>query len=157
MAGTRPGGGIAAAWAAMMAMGQDGYLESAKRTMETTKALMDGINAIPGLYVLGTPEMSVFAFSSDEINMFALGDAMEERGWHLDRQPAPDSLHMMVTMTHDRVVDQFLADLKNAVEYVRANPSAATEGSAPMYGMMATAPDRGMVKDFVLETLDGLF
>ncbi len=157
MAGTRPGGGIAAAWAAMMAMGQDGYLNSAKRTMETTRALMDGVRAIPGLYVLGKPDMTVFAFSSEEVNMFAVGDAMEERGWHLDRQPSPDSLHVMVTLTHDRVVDQFLKDLKDSVEYVRANPSSASEGSAPMYGMMATAPDRKMVKDFVLEALDGLF
>jgi glutamate/tyrosine decarboxylase-like PLP-dependent enzyme len=157
MAGTRPGGGIAAAWAAMMAMGEDGYLDSAKRTIETTKTLMDGVNAVPGLYVLGKPDMTVFAFSSEEVNMFAVGDAMDERGWHLDRQPGPDSLHVMVTMTHDRVVDQFLKDLKDSVEYVRANPSTATEGSAPMYGMVATAPDRGMIKDFVLEALDGLF
>jgi glutamate/tyrosine decarboxylase-like PLP-dependent enzyme len=157
MAGTRPGGGIAAAWAAMKAMGEDGYLRNAEQIMKTTKALIEGISGIPGLHVLGKPDMSVFGFTSEEVNMFAVGDAMEERGWHLDRQPAPDSLHVMITLTHDRVVDQFLSDLKESVEYVRANPSAASEGSAPMYGMMATAPDRGMVKDFVLEALDGLF
>ena len=40
------------------------------------------------------------SIASDEVDMFAVGDAMEERGWHLDRQPSPDSLHVMVTMTH---------------------------------------------------------
>ncbi len=115
------------------------------------------LQAIPGLSVLGQPEMSVFGFSSDEVGMFAVGDAMDERGWHLDRQQKPNALHLMVTLAHEGVVDDFLADLKASVEYVRANPSAATEGSAPMYGMMATAPDRGMIKDFVLEAMDGIF
>jgi sphinganine-1-phosphate aldolase len=157
MAGTRPAGSIAAAWAAMKAIGEDGYLRNAKQIMETAKTLMKGINAIPGLYILGKPDMSVYSFASDEIDVFALGDAMDARGWHLDRQQKPSSLHMMVTVAHGQVVDHFLSDLKKSVEDVRANPSAVTEGSAPMYGMMATVPDRGMVRDFVLETMDGIF
>lgn len=125
--------------------------------METTKRLQEGVNAIPGLYVLGEPEMSVFGFSSEEVGMFAVGDAMDDRGWHLDRQQSPNALHLMVTLAHENVVDDFLADLADAVEYVRRNPSAESEGSAPMYGMVATAPDRGMIKNFVLEAMDGIF
>jgi glutamate/tyrosine decarboxylase-like PLP-dependent enzyme len=157
MSGTRPAGAIAAAWATMNAMGEDGYLRNAQQIMKTTKALIEGVNSIPGLYVLGEPDMSVFAFASDEVDMFAVADAMEERGWHMDRQPKPSALHIMVTLAHQRVVDRFLSDLKESVQYVRENPSSASEGSAPMYGMMATAPDRGMVHDFVLEAMDGLF
>jgi len=157
MAGTRPAGAIAAAWATLNAMGEDGYVRNAKQIMETTKRLREGIGAIAGLHVLGEPEMSVFGFSSDEIGMFALGDAMDERGWHLDRQQNPGALHLMVTLAHEKVVDEFLADLRDSAEYVRANPDADAEGSAPMYGMVATAPDRGMIKDFVLEAMDGIF
>jgi len=157
MAGTRPAGAIAAAWATLRAMGEDGYVRNAEQIMGTVARLKDGVGAIPGLRVLGEPEMSVFGFASDEVEMFAVGDAMDERGWHLDRQQSPNALHLMVTLAHERVVDDFLADLKASVEHVRANPSVVTEGSAPMYGMMATAPDRGMVKDFVLETMDGIF
>ena len=157
MTGTRPAGAIAAAWAAMNAMGEDGYLRNAEQIMNTTKELIDGVNAIPGLYVLGKPDMSVFAFASEEVDMFAVADAMDERGWHVDRQPAPPAIHIMVALAHAPVVGQFLSDLGESVEYVRANPSASTEGSAPMYGMMATAPDRGMIRDFVLETMDGIF
>jgi len=157
MTGTRPAGSIAAAWAAMKAMGEDGYLRNAEQIMNTTKALIDGVNATPGLYVLGKPDMSVFAFASDEVDMFAVADAMEERGWHMDRQPAPPALHIMVALTHAKVVNQFLSDLNESVQYVRENPSASSEGSAPMYGMMATAPDRGMIRDFILETMDGIF
>lgn len=157
MTGTRPAGSIAAAWATLNAIGVDGYVRNAKQIMETVKRLQEGVKAISGLKIVGEPEMSVFAFTSDEIPMFALGDSMDAHGWHLDRQPKPNALHMMVTLAHEAVVDEFLTDLADAVEDVRANPTADSEGSAPMYGMVATAPDRGMIRDFVLEAMDGIF
>ncbi len=53
MLGTRPGGAIAAAWAALNAIGLDGYLEISRTIMDTTKRLKQGIEAINGLTVLG--------------------------------------------------------------------------------------------------------
>lgn len=157
MAGTRPGGAIAAAWGALMALGEDGYLKIADEIMKTTKKLIDGINNIPGLYILGRPDMSVFAFTSDKVDIFALGDIMDKKGWRLDRQQNPNSLHLMVTPVHTNIVPDFLLDLKSSVEHLVANPSLAEEGMAPFYGMMASVPDRGMVRDFVLQFLDGLY
>ena len=43
--------------------------------------------------------------------MFALGDALQRRGWYLDRQKPPDSLHATVSAGNAPVVDEFLADL----------------------------------------------
>jgi glutamate/tyrosine decarboxylase-like PLP-dependent enzyme len=157
MTGTRPAGSIAAAWATLKATGEEGYVKNARQIMETSKKLQKGIASIAGIEIVGEPEMSVYAFTSDEVDMFAVGDAMDERGWHLDRQPNPNALHMMVALAHEKVVEEFVADLTASVEQVRANPSASSEGSAPMYGMVATAPDRGMIKDFVLEAMDGIF
>jgi glutamate/tyrosine decarboxylase-like PLP-dependent enzyme len=156
MLGTRAAGSLAAAWATLQALGEDGYLRNARQIMATTEALIKGINEIPGLQVLGKPAMSVFAFKSDDLNNFAIGDAMEARGWHLDRQQ-PSALHMMVTLAHEKVVDRFLADLRQSVGHVRTNPSTSDEGSAPMYGMMATIPDRGMIRNFVLEAMDNIY
>lgn len=155
--GTRPGGAIAAAWAAMMALGEDGYMEIARIIMDTSRKLQEGINAIPGVHILGKPDMSVFTFGSDEVDAYAVADALDARGWAIDRQQNPVCLHMMITPVHAQIVDDFVADVRQAVEQVRANPSAASEGSAAMYGMMAQIPDRGMVKNFVLEFLDGLY
>ena len=45
--GTRPGGAIAAAWASIKALGMDGYLELARRVMDTTADLQKGIRSIP--------------------------------------------------------------------------------------------------------------
>jgi glutamate/tyrosine decarboxylase-like PLP-dependent enzyme len=115
MAGARPAAPIAAAWAVMNHLGEEGYLRLARRVRDTTRRLREGIAAIPGLRVLGEPVMSVLAFGSDSLDVFAVGDAMDAKGWHLDRQKGPDALHLMVSPEHDRVVDAFLGDLREAV------------------------------------------
>lgn len=159
MTGTRPGGAIAAAWAVLNYLGEEGYLRLARTIMDATRALVDGVNAVPGLRVLGRPDMSVFAFASDTVDVYALGDAMTARGWHLDRQQRPPSLHLMVTPAHAGVVDAFLADLRAAVAEVAASGAGAEEGApaggtAAMYGMLGTLPDRGLVREVILQVMD---
>ncbi len=158
-AGTRPGGAIASAWAAMRAIGEDGYLDIARQIMDTTEQLREGVAGTPGLSILGEPDMSVFAFTSDEVDIYAVGDQLEARGWHMDRQIEPACLHLMVTPVHVDVVEAFLADLAASVEEVRARPELANEGQAAMYGMMANLPDgeEDQVQEFVLGLLDGLY
>jgi len=157
--GTRPGGAIAAAWAAMQAMGEDGYLEQAKQVMDTTRTLIDGVNAIPGLEVLGRPHMSVFAYrsTSPDVPIYAVGDKMEERGWHIDRQQRPECLHAMVTPGHSQVAQQYLADLAKAADEVRRDPEAGLSGGAAMYGMISRIPLRKMVRENVLKMMLDLY
>ncbi len=116
MAGARPAAPIAAAWAIMRFLGEDGYLKLAGRVRDTTRKLQEGIAALPGLHVWGQPAMSVFSFGSDTHDIMAIGDVMDERGWHLDRQHGPDALHLMVSPEHAEVADAFLSDLRHAVE-----------------------------------------
>ncbi|MCL6611879.1 MAG: aspartate aminotransferase family protein [Peptococcaceae bacterium] len=156
MTGTRPGGSFAAAWAVMKHLGEEGYLRLADTIMKTAKKLMEGINSIPGLRVLGRPDMSVFAFASDSFDIYALGDAMDARGWRLDRQQRPPCLHMMVTPAHEKIAGLFLSDLRECARAVAENTSAVPEGTAAMYGMLGTLPDRGVIKDFVLNFMDDL-
>jgi sphinganine-1-phosphate aldolase len=157
MAGTRPGGPIAAAWAAMQAIGQDGYLEMTRQILDISGRLLDGIKDIDALRVLGDPKLSVFAFQGVDVDTYAIGDALEARGWHVDRQIKPASLHFMVTPAHSGIVDRFLEDLRDSVDDVRAHPELATSGQAAMYGMMTTLPDDGTLDEIVLQTLDGLY
>jgi len=119
MTGTRPGGAIAAAWAIMNYLGQEGYQELAATVMDTCRRLKEGIERLEGVHVLGDPPMSLLALASDELNIFEIGDALAQRGWHLDRQQGPESLHLTVTYAHAAVADQFLHDLAEAVQEVR--------------------------------------
>ena len=110
MAGTRPAGPIAAGWAVLHHLGLDGYLRLAEEAFQAAATLQDGIGAIPGLAVRGTPDATVFAFGADpdgaRIDTFALGDALADRGgWFFDRQTPPDSLHATVQAGHLPVID----------------------------------------------------
>ncbi len=151
--GTRPGGAYAAAWAAIQANGIEGYTALAKRTIEVSESLKSKIAAIDGLEIIGNPLASLIAYRSTvpEINIFSVGDLMEEKGWHIDRLQRPDALHAMVTAPHDKVVDQYIADLKECVEYAKAHPELADSGQAATYGMVSHIPLRGMVRKQVLD------
>lgn len=155
MTGTRPGGAIAAAWAVMRYLGEEGYVDLARVTMETTDRLLRGVAETPGLRVLGRPDMSVFAFASADVDVYVLGDAMEKRGWKLDRQQRPPCLHLMVTPAHAPVVDDFLSDLRACVDGLAAT-RPVPEGAAAMYGMLGAAPDRAGIGGFILDFMEGL-
>jgi sphinganine-1-phosphate aldolase len=117
MAGSRPAAPIAAAWAVMNYLGEEGYLRLAQTVRDTTRALQKGIEAIEPLQVVGEPAMGVFAFrsTSDAVDVMAVGDGMDDRGWCLDRQHGPDALHLMISPEHAKVVETFLADLRTCV------------------------------------------
>jgi sphinganine-1-phosphate aldolase len=117
-AGTRPGSPIAGAWATLMHLGESGYLRLAERVLRATEGFRDAIGAIDGLRVSFDPDMSVFEFGSDPdsplgVDIEAVGDRMDERGWNLDRQQG--GLHVMASPGHDRVVDLFARDLAASV------------------------------------------
>lgn len=118
MGGTRPGGAIAAAWAIMNYLGEEGYLKIARRVMEAATAIRVGIGKIEGIHILGDPAMSLMAIGSHSLDVYELGDEMSARGWHMDRQHFPASLHLTINYAHVDGVDQFLADLDQAVEKV---------------------------------------
>ena len=157
MQGSRPAGTIAAAWAALNSLGENGYLKLAKIVMDTTKKLINGIEQIPELYILGTPDMSVYSFTSDKFHIYNLADAMERRGWHLDRMQFPPAIHMTINPPQAKVVDPFLKDLNESVKEVINNPQKKADGQSALYEMIASAPDRGSLKEFVLDFLKDLY
>lgn len=151
--GTRPGGAYAAAWAVMQKLGVEGYRDLAARTSEAVEALKAGIARIEGLTVLGQPQGPLLAYGSTDarLNIYAVADRLEARGWNVNRVQNPDGIHAMVTAQHREVTDAYLDDLAAAVAEVQADPKLAESGSAATYGMMAHVPLRGMVKTRVLD------
>ncbi len=119
MSGTRPGGAIAAAWAILNFMGEEGYLEIAQRVMATSQRLQAGIAELKDIYVIGRPQATIFALASDTLNIFEVGDEMQARGWHLDRQQFPNSLHVTLNQAHIDKGEQFLHDLAQALALVK--------------------------------------
>ena len=117
MAGARPAAPIAAAWAAINYLGVEGYTEMMRGLMETVAKVRSGIEELPGLEVVGDPIGPVLAFRSDRVDLFAVADVMDDRGWNLNRNTSPPGLHVMLSPAHADVVDELLADLHFAVAH----------------------------------------
>ena len=152
MTGTRPGGSIAAAWAAVQAFGVDGYCQVAKTVMEITHKMQDGVKSL-GFEILGNPIMGVFAFNHKSLDVYAVADQMSLKGWYIDRQQHPICLHLMITPAHENYVEEFMRDLTDSVNFVKAHPETSNQGMAAMYGMAAKAPG-AMIDQFLYKYMD---
>ena len=121
-AGTRPAAPIAAAWATVSHLGLDGYLRLADQVRAVARRVRAGIDEIDGVHVTGDPVPGVLEIAADVdpatgdavLDIGAVGDVMDDRGWHLDRQQG--GLHAILSPSHTAVTDEFLADLAAAVD-----------------------------------------
>jgi len=124
---TKSGGPLAAAWAAMRFIGDDGYMRLAAQALEATRRVVDGIKKIPDLRVLGEPEMNLVAFTSDTVSIFHVIDEMNARGWYVQPQLAyggsPENCHLSINPASVKWVDDLLRDLRECVEAARRLPS----------------------------------
>jgi glutamate/tyrosine decarboxylase-like PLP-dependent enzyme len=156
-AGSRPGALSAACWAALVATGEQGYIASTKRILETGAAIKAGIEEVPELTVLGDP-LWVIAFASEQLDIYRIMEVMAQRQWSLNGLHKPSCVHICVTLRHTQpgVAERFLEDLKAAVSYVQQNPDEAGE-MAPVYGLAATMPLRGVVNDMLKRYIDLLY
>ena len=157
LAGSRPGALSAVCWAALLSLGEEGYLEAARQIMSTAEFIRQAIEAIPELYLLGDPTF-VIAFSSHNLDVYRLLDAMTQRGWSLNGLHKPAALHLCVTLRHAQpgVKERFTADLQASIAQVRSQPPVEG-GMAPIYGLANTFPLRGVVSDLLKRALDMLY
>lgn len=159
IAGSRPGGPIAGAWASLQKLGEDGFMAAARTALDAALRLRAGIEAIDGLRVLGAPHSTIvtWAADADDVDVYAVADQLVERGWSVDRQQSPPSIHCTVGPANAPVVDDYLADVRASVAHVRQHPELASQGEAAMYGLMAGIPVRGLVKDSVRQVMANMY
>jgi glutamate/tyrosine decarboxylase-like PLP-dependent enzyme len=130
--GTKGGGPMAAAWAVMSFLGDEGYMELTRKAKETCDRLASVLKSIPELTLRAEPEATLIAFGASDpnsFNVFALADALWRRGWYLDRQSPPDSLHCMVNAVHAEFLTEFETDLRTSVAEVVAAGATGEQGA----------------------------
>lgn len=159
IAGSRPGGIIAACWATMMHMGENGYIDATKKIVSTARKIKTEIRKIKGVFVFGDPEVSVVAIGSDVFDIFRLSNALTTKGWNLNTLQYPSSIHICCTVLHTKsgVADQFVRDVKEQVAIIMKNPKEKTTGMGAIYGMAQSIPDRSMVTEISQGFLDCLY
>ena len=159
LAGSRPGGLIAAAWATMMFMGMDGYVEATKKVVTVTRKIAEELRNIPGLYILGNPKASVVAFGSKEFDIYRLSTELTAKNWSLNTLQHPASIHLAVTMVHTKegVAERFIKDVRESTAEILKNPKAATTGVGAIYGQAQSIPDGSIVTDIAKGFIDLMY
>ncbi len=157
IAGSRPGALSAEAWAAMLSFGEEGYMQATKAILGAGQVIKDGISSIESLRVLGNP-LWVVAFTSDELDIYAVSDRMTARGWSLNGLQDPAAVHICVTLRHTQpgVAERFLADLEASVAEVRSSPGSVGV-MTPIYGLAGNVATRGEVAEILFRYADVQF
>lgn len=119
LAGTRPGGAIAAAWAVMNFLGVAGYRAKHGQVTEAREKIQAGVEKL-GFRVIGNPQLGLIAFTRDDMDPFAVWGKLFERGWFTSLTTEPPGLHLMLSPFHLKVADTYLDDLAWAVEEIKA-------------------------------------
>jgi len=129
---------LAAAWAALEFLGEEGYMELARKLVSARGKIMKGLEEI-GYKIMGDPT-AIVAFTSEDLNLFRLSDEMAKRGWLFLPQKGiatmniPPSVHLTITPIHDRVADLMISDLRACTEAVKKMPPSEAEGLLDIFG-----------------------
>jgi sphinganine-1-phosphate aldolase len=137
---SKSAGPIAACWALMHYLGDQGYLRMAKQMLDGTRKIIAGIEATPGLRLLGRPEMNLVAFTSDEASVFHIADEMRARGWYVQPQLAygssKENLHLSINLDSDRLAEPFVTALRDSLAVARTRPPGQL--AAQLGGVLAS-------------------
>jgi sphinganine-1-phosphate aldolase len=127
--------------------------------MQTRDTFIAGLEQIDGVEIIASPESSIVAWTTTDSNVsiFAVADQLEAKGWSVDRQQRPESIHQTLSPHHAPIIEKYLDDIKESVEYVSEHPELAASGNAAMYGMVAKIPFRSMVKKSVMDIMEKMY
>lgn len=117
LAGTRPGGAIAAAWAVMNFLGVEGYKEKQGQVVAARETIEAGVKRL-GFQVFGKPQLGILSFAHPDVDALRIYAQMHKRGWFTAALVDPHALHLMLSPKHNEVAGEYLADLEGALRDV---------------------------------------
>jgi glutamate/tyrosine decarboxylase-like PLP-dependent enzyme len=152
---TKSGAPLAAAWAVVQHIGDEGYLRLARTSYDATVRLAEVAASIDGLTVLGAPATTLVPLQSDErADVFTIADEMAALGWFVQPQLSfrdqPASLHLTVSAATAARLDELTSALKTAVTAAQA---AGPVQVAPELAAAAGALDPAALDDAAFDGL----
>ncbi len=131
---TKSGGPLAATWAVLNYVGDDGFMDIAARTLSARQQIVAGVDALADLEVMGRPESNLVALTSvtddsgaDAVNVFDVVDQMRGQRWFVQPQlgfaGSKANIHLSIGGASLDLVPELLDDLAQACEAARAAPT----------------------------------
>jgi len=155
--GSRSGGLSAATWAAMVTMGESGYMESARRIMNTADKIRAGIAQIPEIQIMGKSTFLI-ALTSHVVDIYHVNDYLASKGWRMNGCQNPPGFHFCITLpqTSPGIAERFIEDLKAGVEYAK-NPPQPIPASGALYGLSASVDGKEMLKQGMMAWIEATY
>jgi sphinganine-1-phosphate aldolase len=110
--------------------------------------------------------VSVVAFASSTIDIYAVADGMSAKGWHLNALQNPPAVHVAVTLPMVQAWEQLVADLKDVIgdivekekQAIASGKATATRGDvSALYGVAGSLPTNAVVEELARAFLDILY
>jgi sphinganine-1-phosphate aldolase len=93
-----------------------------------TDKYVAGIEAIDGLHMLAKPDAPIINFATNDFDIFSVAERLDEiGGWLPGLTQNPRGMHAMMSMFHEPVREQYLADLQTAVNQVRGDNKGSSD------------------------------
>jgi glutamate/tyrosine decarboxylase-like PLP-dependent enzyme len=133
---TKSGGPLAAAWAVVRTIGDEGYDGLTAQVLDGVDRLLAGLVEIPALHVVAAPDSTLVALETDgSCDVFTIADEMVAAGWYVQPQMSfagrPPTLHLTLSAATAPHVEEFLVVLGDAVAAaVEAGPVVVDPGVA---------------------------
>ncbi|MGR5499248.1 pyridoxal phosphate-dependent decarboxylase family protein [Vibrio sp. DNB22_10_4] len=119
LGGSRTFASTAGAWAVMNYLGEDGYVENAKRIMTIKQMMIDGLAQSNDLRTANT-DLSLLIIDSPTLDITKVVAGMSQRGWSLLGNAQPPAIHLAIDPISDEQVERMLIDFYDVVEEVRS-------------------------------------
>ena len=113
---------MSGAWAVFNHLGIDGYKRIASELMGFIDDFKARVLEIPGMRIIGDPHLSIVAYTSDDVDIFRVAELMAGKGYLPGLLQKPRALHRMMSLVHAPVVDDYIGELRAAVDALRTNP-----------------------------------
>lgn len=161
--GSKSAAPLAAAWAITKYLGTEGYAALAEPCKRATSVLIEQINGIEGLRVLGRPVGPLLAVVRDPeadadfgVDPHLWADALAAAGWHVQMQPGfrqPDgswlerTTHLTITPVTEAVLPELCTALERCADSVRGIHSLDLEQALSALGIdFAGVPEPGALQ-----------
>jgi glutamate/tyrosine decarboxylase-like PLP-dependent enzyme len=138
---TKSAGPLAAAWATIQLLGEQGYAALARQARDGALALAAEVGGVPGLRVLVPPDSSLLAVVTDDsCDPYTVCDELLERGWFAQPQlpfrGGPASLHLTISAATTPQLPEFVGALADSVAAAQVAGPVAVDPA--MVGLLAT-------------------
>ena len=117
--GTTTAGPIASAWAVMKYLGEEGYTDLMRRSLEVRERYIEKLGAVDGVEPF-VSDLSVLTIRPEKgLDMFAIMGGLYERQSYCLPSLQPPAMKVVLDPVTDEVVDTFVRDLDEVIPLVR--------------------------------------